>query len=79
MSKVRIFSTPTCSYCRLTKQFFTEHNVAYEEHDVASDLSARQEMLTKSGQSGVPVIFVDDQVVVGYDRERLSELLGIEA
>lgn len=77
MPQVKLFTTPTCGYCRHTKQFFAEHGIQYTEANVATDLDARNEMLTKSGQMGVPVILVDNNVVVGYDPERLSELLGI--
>jgi glutaredoxin-like YruB-family protein len=77
MKTVKIYTTPTCHYCKMAKAFFNEHNVAYEEHDVQADLTARQEMLTKSGQMGVPVITVDSDLVVGFDEERLTALLGV--
>ena len=76
--KVRIFTTTTCMYCRTAKEFFNENNVAYEEYDVAVDAEKRQEMFTKSGQKSVPVIFVNDDMVIGFDRERLAELLGVK-
>lgn len=63
----------------MSKDFFKEHNVAYTEHDVASDLEQRKEMIQKSGQMGVPVIFIGEEMVVGFDKERLSSLLGITA
>ena len=81
MKKVTIYSTPTCTYCRLAKEFFREHGVSYEEHNVASDLKRREEMLEKSGQMGGPVIVVGDagqeEVVVGFDQSHLSKLLGL--
>jgi glutaredoxin-like YruB-family protein len=77
MKHVTIYSTPTCTYCAAAKEFFTENNVAFESHDVATHLEKRQEMITKSGQMGVPVIFVDDELVVGFDKDRLTELLGL--
>lgn len=77
MKLVKIFTTPTCHYCKLAKAFFQENGVAYEEHDVIADLTARQEMITKSGQMGVPVITVDDDLVVGFDEPRLRSLLGV--
>lgn len=79
MKKVTIYSTPTCTYCNAAKEFFATHNVAYENFDVASDLAKREEMITRSGQMGVPVIFVDEEMVVGFDKDHLSELLGIAA
>ena len=77
MHKVSIYSTPTCVYCNAAKEFFKEKAVQYEEFNVATDLPKRAEMVEKSGQMGVPVILVDDQVVVGFDKERLVQLLGV--
>lgn len=76
---VTIYTTPTCHFCQMTKEFFKENNVSYTEHNVASDLEKRQEMIDKSGQMGVPVIFVDDEMVVGFDKNRFVELLGLSA
>ena len=78
MTKVTIYTTPTCVYCKMTKEFFKEHNVAYEEKDVSTDEKARDEMVEKSGQLGVPVIDIDSQVTVGFDKEKLSELLKLK-
>jgi glutaredoxin 3 len=77
MSKVTIYSTPTCTYCQLAKQFFGENNVQYEEFDVSADNDKLQQMVEKSGQMGVPVIEIDDQVVVGFDEGRVKEMLGM--
>lgn len=74
---VVIYTTPTCGYCHAAKQFFTQRNVPYEERDVATDPAAAQEMVRLSGQQGVPVIVVDGQVVVGFDRSRLQQLLTL--
>ncbi|OHA74439.1 MAG: NrdH-redoxin [Candidatus Wildermuthbacteria bacterium RIFCSPLOWO2_01_FULL_48_29] len=78
MAKVTIYTTPTCVYCRAAKEFFADHKVQYEEKDVARDEQARNDMVQKSGQLGVPVITVDDEVVIGFDESRLSELLGVK-
>ena len=78
MAKVTIYSTPTCVYCKMAKEFFTKNNVAYEEHDVASDLTAREEMVNKSHQLGVPVIDIDNQIVVGFDQRTIEGLLGLK-
>jgi len=75
MSKVTIYSTPTCVYCRMAKDFFQKNSIAYEEHNVASDLQAREEMFSKSHQMGVPVIDVDGQIIVGFDKKTLEDLL----
>jgi glutaredoxin-like YruB-family protein len=76
---VTIYSTPTCHFCQMTKDFLKEKGIAYTEHDVAHDLEKRQEMIQKSGQMGVPVIFVGDVMIIGFDQERLVSTLGITA
>ncbi len=78
MAHVTIYSTPTCVYCKMSKEFFKQHNVAYEEKNVASDDAAREDMIKKSGQLGVPVIDIDGTIVVGFDKGKLSSLLGIQ-
>ncbi|KKW34518.1 MAG: Glutaredoxin-like protein, YruB-family [Candidatus Giovannonibacteria bacterium GW2011_GWA2_53_7] len=76
MHTVTIYSTPSCVYCKMAKEYFTEHQVAYTEKNVLIDLSAREEMVKKSGQLGVPVIDIDGQVIVGFDRPALEKLLA---
>ena len=78
MKKVVMYSTPTCHYCNLAKEFFDDYNISYEVINVQSDLEKRKEMIEKSGQMGVPVIFVDDVMVKGFDEEELRRLLGIK-
>jgi glutaredoxin 3 len=78
MAQVIIYTTPTCVYCKAAKEFFQEHKVAYEEKDVAADEQARETMVEKSGQMGVPVIEVNGSIVVGFDEAKLSELLDIK-
>jgi len=75
--QVTIYSTPTCHFCHMAKDFFTEHHVAFTDHNVGTDLEKRQEMVQKSGQMGVPVIDIGGQLVVGFDEPRLRELLQI--
>lgn len=77
MANVTIYTTPTCKFCHMAKEFFKEHNVSYGEKDVTQDAKAREEMVKKSGQLGVPVIDIDGSIVVGFDKERLSSLLNI--
>jgi len=78
MSKtVTIFSTPTCHFCHLAKDFFTENNIAFTDNDVATDLTKRQEMIELTGQMGVPVIKIDDDIVIGFDEGKVRELLGL--
>lgn len=76
--KVEIYSTPTCHFCHMAKEFFTEQKVAFTDYNVATDLEKRREMIQKSGQMGVPVIYIGDDLVIGYDKERISDLLGIK-
>ena len=74
---VTIYSTPTCHFCHAAKDFFTEQHVQFTDHNVATDLEKRKEMITKSGQMGVPVIYLGDDLVVGFDEPKLRELLAI--
>jgi glutaredoxin-like YruB-family protein len=76
---VTIYSTPTCHFCQLAKEFFAENNVSYTEHNVAADMEKRQEMIEKSGQMGVPVIFIGDDMIVGFDKERIAAAVGVTA
>ena len=78
MKKVTIYSTPTCHFCAMAKEYFKANGVKYDEFDVASNMEKRKEMMEKSGQLGVPVIIIDGQVVVGFDRPRLAQLLNIK-
>lgn len=77
MEKVLIYSTPTCHFCNMAKAFFEENNVAYENFNVAEDAAKRQEMVEMTGQLGVPVIRIGDDVVVGFDEGKVKELLGV--
>ena len=77
--QVTIYSTPTCHFCHAAKDFFTENHITFTDYNVASDLTKRQEMIQKSGQMGVPVIDVGGELVVGFDEDRLRELLGVAA
>lgn len=75
--KVTIYSTPTCPYCNQAKEFFKENKIKYEEIDVSEDQAKAQEMIKISDQMGVPVIVVNDEVIIGFDKKKLSELLGL--
>ncbi len=78
MSKsVTIYSTPVCHYCHMAKDFFAENNITFTEHDVASDLEKRKEMVDMTGQMGVPVIRIGDDVIVGFDEDKVKELLAV--
>lgn len=77
MAAIKIYSTPACPYCKTARQFFAENNIQFEDIDVSANQSAAQEMIAKSGQMGVPVIDIDGQVVIGFDRVKIKQLLGI--
>jgi len=84
--KVTVYSTPTCPFCIKVKEFLKESNIEFTAIDVAEDEKAREEMVEKSGQMGVPVIIVEkgegdkkkEQILVGFDPEELEPALGIE-
>lgn len=74
--EVTIYSTPVCHFCHAAKEYFQANDVAYTEHDVAADQDQRQEMIEMTGQMGVPVIRIGDDVVVGFDEAKVAELLA---
>lgn len=75
--QIIVYSTPTCHFCQLAKEFFKENNVEYADYNVAEDMEKRQEMIEKSGQMGVPVIFVGEEMFVGFDKDKLSTAIGL--
>jgi len=77
MKKITIYSTPSCVYCNMAKDFFKSKGLEYTEYNVASDLPRRKEMIDKTGQMGVPVIQIDNDVVVGFDESKLGSMLGV--
>ena len=76
MKNVVIYSSNTCGYCTMAKEYFNENNVEYTEKNVSTDLEARKELMSK-GFMGVPVIYVEDEVIQGFDKSKLDELLGL--
>ncbi|HEU0050848.1 MAG TPA: glutaredoxin domain-containing protein [Patescibacteria group bacterium] len=72
---VTVYSTPTCPYCKLVKDFLKENSIAFSEIDVASDTAAANEMVKMSGQMGVPVIKIDDEIIVGWNKSALEEVI----
>ncbi len=74
---VRVFSTPVCPYCFTLKEFLKDNKIEFEDVDVASDDKAREEMVEKSKQMGVPVIDINGEFIVGFEKEKISKLLGI--
>ncbi len=76
---ITIYSTPTCHFCQAAKEFFAEKGLAFTNYDVATDAAKREEMISLTGQLGVPVIKVGEDIMVGFDRNRLATKLGIAA
>ena len=74
---IKVYSTPSCPYCFTLKEFLKQNNIEFEDIDVSKDEKALKEMIEKSGQMGVPVIEIDGQIVVGFDKEKISKLLNI--
>ncbi|HXK35545.1 MAG: NrdH-redoxin [Candidatus Blackburnbacteria bacterium RIFCSPHIGHO2_01_FULL_44_64] len=75
--KIEIFTTPTCHFCQLAKQYFNSKNLEYIEYNVAFDHIKAQEMINATGQMGVPVIRIDGRVIVGFDRPLIEKMLKI--
>lgn len=79
MPAVKVFSTPICPYCVALKEFLKEQNVEFEEIDVSQNQLAAEEVVARTGQMGVPVVEIDGELVVGFDREKISQLLKIKS
>jgi glutaredoxin 3 len=77
--KVKVYSTPVCPWCQAAKDFLTAQNIPFENIDVSQNEKAAQEMIIKSGQMGVPVIEVDDKIIVGFNKPLLEEFLGLNS
>lgn len=79
MKPVTIYTTPTCHFCKMAKDFFAEKGVQFTGYDVTQDAAKREEMIQLTGQLGVPVIVIGDDIMVGFDRTKIADKLGIEA
>jgi glutaredoxin 3 len=77
MKKVEIYSTPSCHFCHKAKDFFKENNITYTEYDVASNLEKRKEMVNLTSQIGVPVIVIDGDWAVGFNKTEVARMLGL--
>ncbi len=75
--KVKVYSTPSCPFCSRAKQFLKDNNIEFENIDVSADKAAGQEMIDKSGQMGVPVLDIEGEIIVGFDKEKISKALGL--
>ncbi len=74
--KVKIYTTPTCPYCRMTKEYLNTKGVKYENVDVSASKENAQEMIDRSNQMGVPVIDVDGKLIIGFDKAELDKLFA---
>ena len=74
---ITIYSTPTCHFCEAAKSFMNENNLQFTEVDVSTDADQRQHMIEMTGQMGVPVIRIGDDVIVGFDEAKVKEILGM--
>lgn len=77
VKQVKVYSTPTCPYCVRAKQFLKDNNIVFEDIDVSQDQARGDEMVKKSGQIGVPVLDIDNEIIIGFDKEKIKKALGI--
>lgn len=75
--KVKIYSTSTCPFCTMTKKFLKENNIDFEDIDVSADQAKALEMIKKTGQMAIPVIDIDGEIIVGFDKEKIRKALGL--
>lgn len=76
MKEVKIYSTPTCHFCHMAKEYFDQKGVQYTDYNVAEDIEKRMEMVQKTGQMGVPVIDIAGEIVIGFNEAKIAELLA---
>lgn len=77
MPTITIYSTPVCAYCKMAKDYLTSKSIPYTDIDVSTDHAKAEEMIAKSGQYGVPVIDVGGKLIIGFDKRKLDEYIGI--
>jgi glutaredoxin-like YruB-family protein len=75
--KIEIYSTPTCHFCHMAKDWFNEKKIAFTDYDVSTDLVKRKEMVDITGQMGVPVIKIEEDVIIGFNQPQIEKLLGM--
>ena len=78
MPKIKVYSSPICAYCTTLKEYFKANNIEFEDIDVSQNCKAQNEMIKKSGQETMPVIDIDGEIVVGFDRKKICEVLNIK-
>ena len=77
MASVKIYTSPACAFCKFAKEYFESKNIEYEEYDVSTDAEKRDELIQKSGGLSVPVIDIDGKIIVGFNKGKINEALGI--
>ena len=77
MKKIIIYSSPTCPYCKMLKEFLRTKNIEFTDYNVVDDNEKAKEMIDKSGQMGVPVIDIDGKLIIGFDQEAINRELGL--
>lgn len=75
--KIEIYTSPTCHFCKDLKAFLDDRSITYTEYDVSADEEKRNELVERSKQLGVPVIFIDDEMIVGFDTGKVKDALGL--
>ena len=78
VKSVVVYSTPTCPFCIRAKQFLKDSNIKFEDIDVSENHEKAQEMIKKSGQMGVPVLEIGEEIIVGFDKDKIKEVLGLK-
>jgi len=78
MAKVKVYTTQSCPFCVDAKDFLKKHKIKFEEVDVNKDKKAAMEMIQKSGQNGVPVIEIDSEIIIGFDKEKIKKALNLK-
>lgn len=77
VNSIKVYSTPTCPWCKKVKQLLDDNKIAYQDIDISQDKQAREEMVNKTGQMAVPVIDIDDELAVGFDESWIKQKLGL--
>lgn len=77
MASIKVYSTPTCPFCKRAKEFLKQNNFAFEDLNVAESEEVRTEMINKSGQMAVPVLDIDGEIIVGFEVEKIKKALKI--
>ena len=76
MAQIKLYSLPTWPHCHHAKEFLSQKNLAFTDFDVGEDKTARDEMVALTNQRGVPVIVIDDKVIIGFDQQKIEEALS---